>query len=259
MIRNTNYQIDRVAQRRAWSILDQAFSAAGLVLVEGSDFDEIEALARASGMPLLEGHFAPDLNTYTPKNAFWLGLLDSEGLLVGRCTCRLDQLEFPMTLTEYWKKYFRRCYPAAGGGQVELAEYQPRFGQRITGDVAYIGGTQILPPQRGKGLGGYLNQMAQIVALEKWQAGFYYGWVQGFNFMDGFWRDCGFTQARHNALNWERLPATLDPNLVLVSNHLDDVCDMIDRIVGVSLSTSSGSRGAVSPSRSGTAESNAQE
>jgi hypothetical protein len=236
-----DFEIDMPQLRRAWGVIDQLFFSHGLTLHQGSDFVVLEELAEEARLRPLEGHFTPVLNTYTPSQAFWLGLIDPEGNLVGRVCARFDRMEYPMTLTDFWRKYFHRCYPNADGGQVVLAGKQPRVGRRITGDVAYLGGTEVAVHWKGEKLGALLNQMAQIVALDQWRASFFYGWVQGHTFMDGFWRDCGFTKAHFNSINWENpLPETLDANLIFVGNSADDVCDLIDRIVDGSQAALSG-------------------
>ena len=243
-----DFEIDMPQLRRAWGVLDQQFVAHGLTLHQGADFVEIEDLAETGGLLPLEGHFTPVLNTYTPSQAFWLGLLNREERLVGRVCARFDRMEYPMTLTDFWRKYFHRCYPNAEGGQVRLAQQQPRVGRRITGDVAYLGGTEVAADWQGLKLGALLNQMAQLVALDQWRASFFYGWVQGHNFMDGFWRDCGFTRAHFNGISWEApLPETLDANLILVGNSADDVCDLMDRIVDGSQAALSDRRRAHAP------------
>ncbi len=108
------------------------------MLRRGSDFDVVEAMAAASGLKRLEGHFTPSLNTYTPSQAFWLALVDEEDRMVGRVCARFDRMAYPMTLTDFWRKYFHRCYPDAEGGKVVLSDKQPRVGRRITGDVVYL-------------------------------------------------------------------------------------------------------------------------
>jgi len=225
------FSFDKPTLRRAWGVIDGHFGALGLTLRRGSDFDEIEDMAATGGLRPLEGHFTPSLNTYTPSQAFWLGLVDARGKLVGRVCARFDPMEYPMVLTDFWRKYFHRCYPNAEGGQVALAAAQPRVGRRISGNLVYIGGTEIDAAWQGRKLGGLLNQIVQIEALDEWRANFYYGWVQGHNFKDAFWRDCGFTRAYFHAIRWdEPLPDTLDANLILVGNSADDVCDLIERI-----------------------------
>lgn len=226
-----DFELDKAQVKRAWGVIDREFQSLGLVLRRGSDFDLVEAMAAESGFPPLEGHFTPTLNTYTPSQAFWLALTDKDGKMVGRVCARFDRMEYPMTLTDFWRKYFHRCYPNAVGGQVVLEEDQPRVGRRITGDVVYLGGTYVAREWRRHKLGGLLNQLAQIEALHDWGAGFYYGWIQGHTFLDGFWRECGFTRCSHHALRWaEPLPGTLDANLIFAGNSVDDVCDLIDRV-----------------------------
>lgn len=254
-MKELDYPLDKTQLRRAWAAIDRKFQLAGLRFVRGSDFDEIEAQADRAGLTRLEGHFTPVLNTYTPRQAFWLALFDTQGKLVGRCCARFDPMDYPMTLADFWRKYFHRCYPNAEGAQVQLAEEQPRVGRRITGNVVYIGGTVVSEDWHGHKLGALLNQMAQIEALDEWRAGFFYGWVQGFNFKDGFWRDCGFTRAHFHALRWSgSLPATLDPNLILVGNSADDVCDLIDRLACEAHATSSGNKDAQALPACGTSE-----
>lgn len=227
-----DFPFDKNLQRRAWAVIDAEFRNLGLYLERGHDFDEIEELAAAGGLRPLEGHFAPSLNTYTPSQAFWLGLMDQRGELVGRICARLDLMEYGMCLTDFWRKYFHRCYPNAAGGKVLLSKDQTRVGRRVTGKVAYMGGCEVRQDWRSHRLGGMLTQMAQVDAFDTWGADYYYGWVQGHNFMDGFWRDCGFTRAAFHAIRWEPpLPGTLDANLIFVGNSVDDVADLIELTV----------------------------
>lgn len=227
-----DFAFDKTLQRRAWGIIDQYFFRLGLRLERGHDFDLIDNLAEQNGLPKLEGHFSPALNTYTPSQAFWLALFDEDGLLVGRVCARLDVIDFGSSLTEFWRRYFSRCYPNAEGGQVRLSVDQPRAGRRIAGKVSYLGGCVVHPSWRKRKLGGLLTQMAQIDAFDTWEAGYYYGWVEGYNFMDGFWRDCGFTKAAFHAIRWEPpLPDTLDANLIFVGSSADDIADLIELTV----------------------------
>ncbi|WP_340274526.1 hypothetical protein [Roseibium algae] len=225
------YEIAKTDLMEAWSILHHGFKDLGLTLERGSDFDLIDARSLAAGAPLLEGHFSPSLNTYTPAQAFWLSLSDANGNCVGRIAARLDDLG-GMCLTDFWRKYFYRCYPRADGTQVSLADSQPRLGQAIRGRVVYMGGCWIHEDWRSQKLGGMITQMVQIDALEEWSPNFLYGWVQGSNFRNGFWRDCGFSRCHFEGVRWSGgLPATLDPNLIFVGNSGHDACDLAERVV----------------------------
>lgn len=225
-------EINKAQLRRAWGAIDRVFEAYGLSLERGYEFEVIDELAAASGLKVLEAHFAPKTQTFSNGQAFWLGLMDQEGKLAGRVCARLDRLRAPMSLADYWRKHFYRCFPSETGGQVVLAKKQRRFAESITGDTVYLGGTQVREDVQGHKLGGLLNQMAQLEALEEWDADFYYGWMEGRTFSDSFWRSCGFTRAYPNAVQWEGGgPIPIDNNLFLAGNERDDVLDLIDRIL----------------------------
>ncbi|MBO6755961.1 MAG: hypothetical protein JJ902_06510 [Roseibium sp.] len=227
-----DFEIDKPRLRRAWGKIDQVFSSHGLTLRRGYDFEEVDRLAALNGIKVLEAHFTPKLNTYTNGRAFWLGLIDSNGRLVGRVCARLDAMVPPMTLTEFWRKYFHRCYPTELGERVVLAPDQPRFAQYITGKTVYLGGTEVNADWRGKKLGGYLNRMAQIEALDEWDADYFYGWMEARTFKNGFLLDCGFARVHEQAVRWLRGgPAPIDDNLILAANSREDVLDMIDRML----------------------------
>lgn len=250
-----DFHFDKTLQRRAWAIIDGVFGSHGLTLKRGYDFDVVEEMAKASGMKSLEGHFSPALNTYTPAQAFWLALLDQDGEMVGRVCARLDIIDNGMCLTDFWRKYFHRCYPNVEGGKVSLHADQPRVGRRISGRTAYFGGCEVRKDWRAHRLGGMLTQMVQVDAFDTWSADYYYGWVQGHNFMDGFWRDCGFTRAVFEGLRWEQpLPGTLDANLIFVGNSADDIADLIELTVRKNAVQLSGKTDVQTQRLSGTSE-----
>ena len=99
-----DFELDKAQLKRAWGVIDREFQRLGLMLRRGSDFDVVEAMAAASGLKRLEGHFTPSLNTYTPSQAFWLALVDEEDRMVGRVCARFDRMAYPMTLTDFWRK-----------------------------------------------------------------------------------------------------------------------------------------------------------
>ncbi|QFT31161.1 hypothetical protein K1718_10545 [Roseibium porphyridii] len=225
-------EVDPIRLKRAWGAIDSAFARQGLTLHRGHDFDQIDRMAERSGLKILEAHFSPRTQTFSSGRAFWLGVTDVKDKLVGRVCARLDQIRPPQTLADYWRKHFYRCFPAETGGQVELAEEQPRFAEKITGDTVYMGGTEVRPEWQNSHLGGMLNRIAQIEALDEWDADFYYGWMEKRVFKDGFLRSCGFTRLHANAVRWQAGgPIPIDNDLYLAGNERDDVLDMIDQIL----------------------------
>jgi hypothetical protein len=225
-------EVNRMLLKRAWASIDSVFGQYGLTLQRGHDFEVVDDMARASGLKVLEAHFSPKTQTFSSGRAFWLGLTDETGKLVGRVCARLDAMRPPESLADYWRKHFNRCFPAETGGQVVLAPDQPRFSQKITGDTVYLGGTEVLAEWQNAHLGGLLNRIAQIEALEEWDADFYYGWMEKRVFKDGFFRSCGFTKLHANAVRWlEGGPVPIDNDLYLAGNDRDDVLDLIDQIL----------------------------
>lgn len=223
---------DPILLKRAWGAIDKVFGDYGLTLQRGFDFDQVDAMAERSGLKVLEAHFSPRTQTFSSGRAFWLALTDETGLLVGRVCARLDQIRPPQSLVDYWRKHFHRCFPAETGGQVVLADDQPRFAQAITGDTVYLGGTQVREEWQNAHLGGLLNRIAQIEALDEWDADFYYGWMEKRVFKDGFFRSCGFSRLHENAVRWQAGgPIPIDNDLFLAGNGREDLLDLIDRIV----------------------------
>jgi len=224
--------IDQPQLRRAWNAIDEIFFEHGLTLKRGYDFNHIDECARKGGLNVLEAHFTPELNTYGNGRAFWLGLFANNNELIGRVCARLDHIKPPMCLTDLWRKELHRYYPSVRGGKVHLSERQPRFAQKISGKVVYLGGTIVHPDFQRFRLGGYLNQMAQIEALDEWDADFFYGWMEHCGFKEGFWRNCGFSRAQFNAIRWaDGGPVPIDEDLIWAGNDRDGVLDLIERIL----------------------------
>ncbi len=252
--------VDPILLKRAWGAIDKVFGDYGLTLQRGHDFERIDAMAANSGLKLLEAHFSPGTQTFSSGQAFWLGLTEPNGRLVGRVCARLDRIRPPQSLADYWRKHFYRCFPAETGGQVVLAPEQPRFAQAITGDTVYLGGTQVQPEWQNAHLGGLLNRIVQIEALDEWDADFYYGWMEKRVFKDGFLRSCGFTRLHENAVRWASGgPIPIDNDLFLAGNARDDVLDLIDRIVSGPPRASADRKSAQTLLASETAESGVQE
>lgn len=223
--------VDPILLKRAWGAIDSVFIGYGLTLQRGHDFEMVDAMAEAAGLKVLEAHFTPRMQTFSSGRAFWLALTDDRGRMVGRVCARLDPIRPPQSLADYWRKHFHRCFPAETGGQVVLAADQPRFAQSITGDTVYLGGTEVRPEWQNCHLGGLLNRIAQIEALDEWDADFYYGWMEKRVFKDGFFRSCGFTLLVENAVRWQAGgPIPIDNDLFLAGNRRDDLLDLIDRI-----------------------------
>lgn len=214
----------------AWHVLAKQIRSLGLEISRGYDFDLLGTLSDVSGLKPLERHFCPTLNTFTHAQAFWLCLVDSKGHVVARVAARLDRLG-DMSLTDFWRKYWRRCYPnALGEDNVRLAAEQPGFAQSISGDVAYFGGLIVHSNWRSKGLGGLLTRLAHLDAYEEWAPNFFYSWIEPLSEAK-LVSACQFTRVHRAGLRWDGPgPAKLDPDLIFVGLSKTDLADQIRQI-----------------------------
>ncbi|WP_051645456.1 GNAT family N-acetyltransferase [Labrenzia sp. DG1229] len=219
-------KIDIYMLREAWGRQKTALSKLGYSLRRGVSFEELEARISNSKKPSLTEHFSTEKNTYTPDCAFWIAIETASGENVGRVCTRVDRLG-ELSLLEYWRKYWKRCYPGGLDGQAELAEVQPRFATRIIGDVAYIGDLYIEPDHRRSGIGSNLVKLVQIDALDEWMPDFLYGWMTPEHIASSLFHSYGFTNVHVDGIHWKVPPATIGGNLAFVGNSRDDLADLL--------------------------------
>lgn len=222
-------KIDAYALREAWSLLKKQLHESGFSLRRGVCFEELEANITCSGKPVLTEHFSTEKNTYTPGQAFWISVETFDGRIVGRVAARLDDLG-DQTLVDYWRRYWRRCYPAQAGGQAEMAQDQPRYASNISGRVAYVGDLYVEKAFRGKGVGAALVKIVQIDALDEWMPNYLYGWMTPEHAQSGLLLAYGFRAVHEGGIRWLKEPGTIGGNLVFVGNDREDLADLIDQI-----------------------------
>ena len=212
--------------REAWGRQRSALATQGYRLRRGVSFEELEARIATGTKPDLTEHFSTEKNTYTPDSAFWICIETEKSEHVGRVCARIDRLG-DMTLLEYWRKYWKRCYPGASEGQAELAEQQPRFATRVRGDVAYIGDLYIEPEHRKSGVGSALVKVVQIDVLDEWMPDYLYGWMTPEHVASKLFPSYGFTNVHMDGIHWKIPPATIGGDLTFVGNSRDDLADLL--------------------------------
>jgi GNAT superfamily N-acetyltransferase len=218
--------IDIYGLREAWGVLKNRIYSSGYTLRRGACFDELEARISNSAKPALTEHFSTKENTYTPSIAFWICVETLEGETVGRVAVRLDRLA-DMSLLEFWRKYWRRCYPGIDGGRAEMADVQPRFALKISGSVAYIGDLFIEEGHRKNGIGSDLVKVVQIDALDEWSPDFIYGWMTPEHVGSRLFPSYGFRCVHSHGIYWRNAPGTVGANLTFVGNSRDHLADLI--------------------------------
>jgi GNAT superfamily N-acetyltransferase len=219
--RKSGVGMNYVQVMEAYARLRAGLADLHLQLDEGADFGRALELVNEMGRAGLTEHFSPDLNTYTPPVAFWLRAVDGGGATVAFAAARLDDLG-PMTLVDYWRAYWRRCYPAASG-RCELAADQPAFSAAVTGRVVYLGEMWVHPDWRGRGLASLFAPAIQLLALARWEPDWLYVWMRPSLYRSGFDNlTCAFSRVYPRGIHWRTPPATIDDDLCVAMNSRAD-------------------------------------
>lgn len=217
---------DRLTAGRVLARLYQKTFEKGVRLEQGRDFEQLEKLLKGQSEKHLTEHFRRDLNTYSPRQAFWLGGFNSNNELVGLAAARLDQLG-SWSLERYWREYWPRCYPNELGGTVSLSENQYRFAKEIRGNVAYLGEMWVASQHPIKNVAGDFAKALQILTLLEWDFEWLYAWGRPSFLERGFSVKCGFTSV-YPGINWEQGPATIDQNLKVMASSREDLFDLVE-------------------------------
>lgn len=222
-------KIDAYLLREAWGVLKSQLHENGFCLRRGDSFECLESLIRGSQKPALTEHFRTDANTYFPDQAFWIAVETFSGELVARVATRVDDLG-SQSLLEYWRRYWKRCYPGATGGRAEIAENQPRFAAEIHGRIAYLGDLYVESKFRNKGVATALVKVAQIDAADEWNPDYVYGWMTPADVGSNLFPAYGFTSVHSAGIRWSVPPGTISDNLVFVGNSRSSLIDLIEDI-----------------------------
>ncbi|MBO9424658.1 hypothetical protein J7444_07995 [Labrenzia sp. R4_1] len=220
-------EIDRLKVSRLLSAFFEKLREKDIILQVSRDFGDLEKAVRKTGKKALTEHFRRNLNTYSPVQAFWLGGYNSKGELVALAAARLDVLG-SWTLADYWREYWQRCYPSAGGRPARLAKAQYRYAQEVKGDIVYLGEMWVCDEHPAEGVAALFSPAILLLSLMEWQsAGYYYAWVRPAFLERGFSYKCGFSEV-HPGIRWKREPSTIDPDLWLMANTLSRLADQVD-------------------------------
>lgn len=220
--------IDRYMTRQAWAILKNDLLKSGYYLKRGSDFEILEAKILNSDRSILTEHFRTSINTYTPNEAFWIAVETERGETIARVATRIDRLG-ELSLLDYWRKYWRRCYPGVVNEQAQLAPNQPNFAKKIKGNVAYVGDLFVEKGHRGKGIASSLVKIVQIDAFDEWypHLDYLYGWMTPEQVASKLFPNYGFRQVRVHGIHWDDPPATIGGDLTFVGNSAADLSDLL--------------------------------
>jgi hypothetical protein len=202
----------------------------GVVIRYNESFEELEEALPIDAKHSLTPHFSTALNTYTSANAFWLGGFDADNQLVALSAARLDDLG-AQSMSDYLKRYWRRCYPAADGDPAEACETQPRFWNEVRGRVAYYGDFHLKREgYQGRGLPKLFGPLAMLVGAQKWDADWYYTWVRERDWSMRYPLAYGFSRTYFPGLRWGKPPSSIEPDLAAGVNSRSDVLDWMETL-----------------------------
>ncbi|MCA1296941.1 hypothetical protein [Stappia indica] len=213
-----------IADFRAFARLESSLNSAGVQPVLGRDFRELNArlieqkrrAPQQSKGPLLE-HFSPALNTYSPKEAFWLTVDTAAHEIVGVIAVRLNDLG-SQSLTQHLEEYWGRCYRGVDGGPVRVKPQEDLFSDEIFGRIAYMGELFVSTGWRGKHLSTTLCRMAQVLAFNLFDPDYLYSWMRPRHIEAGLHSRWGFSEEHRHAILWESGPVEIDNDLAIVGN-----------------------------------------
>lgn len=211
------------AQVKATSI--EIFDRFGVRMVVGSDFNEYhkELLKFRPHQPL-GAPFDPTIHNMSSKNCFWVIGYDSDNRVVHTQAMRVIDLG-SRSLADHMNADFRKYPPVGVDLDLDASRYRPGPGaRRITGKAAYHGELWIDDKSeefRGTGLSELLGQYAFLLALERFDPDFVFGFVARPVAHKGLAERLGFMHNEPRAVNWRMAesPKVLEGYMVYMSNE----------------------------------------
>ena len=191
----------------------------------GSNFYEYRRiLATERPQQVLGAPFNPDVHNLNSGNAFWLVGRDSEGELMHTQAARLIDLK-KQNLSRYMLKKFREFPPAIPDLDLQRSRYRAGPGaNRITGRVIYHGEVWMGDEPgryRGTGLSTVLARSGLLVAMQRWNPDYIFGFMAQTVAFKGFAERMGYFHNEPGALRWYRqgVDKPLEGFLTYLSNE----------------------------------------
>ncbi|MBL6432258.1 MAG: hypothetical protein HPM95_18865 [Alphaproteobacteria bacterium] len=116
------------------------------------------------------------LNTYAPKEAFWLTLNNEAGEIVAVIAARLNDLG-SQPLTRHLEAYWTRCYRSEGGHPVAVRRQDDLFSDAITGRIVYLGSCSF-PCTGAAAIFSSAVPIGQVVAFNLFEPDYLYAWMR---------------------------------------------------------------------------------
>ena len=182
--------------------------SAGIRIEVGTDFDiYAKIVAKGRLVQGLGAPFDPQLHDLNETNAFWLVAYNSEGVLIHTQAAKMVKME-GKTLSQYMMGRFREFPPALPDIDFVRSRYRATPGAHgISGDVVYHGDiwvSQEAGEYRGVGLSTVFARYGLMLAMEKWNPDFIFGFMARTVAFKGFAERMGYFHNEPGSLRWYR-------------------------------------------------------
>ncbi len=163
-----------------------------------NNVDDVWDFTREIGKPYLTALLAPERNSFTAANCFWLKLVE-QGKCAGCVGARLDDLG-DEPIERFWAREFDRHFPDAGR---IVSEISPSVHRELKGRVAYIGDLYLSPEFRGRLtiLPHVFRLLHATISLE-WAPRSSYAFMRTSDVYKGFSARYGFSVHLPNQKRW---------------------------------------------------------
>lgn len=197
---------DLVLVRAAFS-LTKSVEMAGLRVTQEFDFGKLDAEFGEACDRAISEQFSEKYFDFTPDNAFWLRVVDSEDRPVSCQAVRVDRIK-GISLRDHWAQQQRRIYCEPYRDQEpELGTNHPEAIDTISGLVGYHGEMWLSRSWRGNSLGQPLCRLGQILTLLRWDIDYIYCFISNSLIHKGFGADQGYSHYAPMGTHWITAPS----------------------------------------------------
>lgn len=187
----------------------------GLEVVASTDFEALEAQVRLMSPKRnleLTPHFSTAENTFTTREAFWIGVW-YEGRCIGVVASKL-QSTGEETLGSFVQRYWKRVYRAGSTVDFKFGEWQQDALSDYKGDLIYSGEFRVHPDYRGMQFAESMAMFLRVYSFLRWEsADLFYIFMEDENARrNSLASRVQMTVQIPNAINWQTPPSQAKPD-----------------------------------------------
>ncbi len=174
----------------------------------GTDFKAYaKVLEEERPQQVIGAPFDPALHNLNEGNAFWLIARDESGTLMHTQAAKTIRMR-GRPLSQYMLQGFREFPPAIPDLDLDRSRYRAGPGaHRIRGTVVYHGEVWMGGPSnqyRGTGLSTVLARYGMMVAMDRWEPDYLFGFMAKAVAYKGFAERMGYMHNEPGSLRWYR-------------------------------------------------------